>query len=153
MGQIIEQNTEIHVGKTSAPSLSTATGRDVYAPEVSGESPLPSLAGGGETPAHLASIADRARGYVEAASSANTRKAYAADWKHFSAWCRRSNLAPLPPHPPTVGLYITACASGTAERGAKANSVSTIERRLSSLSWNYAQRGLSLDARTGISPP
>jgi hypothetical protein len=38
-------------------------------------------------------------------------------------------------------LYITALASGTAERGAKANSVSTIERRLSSLSWNYAQRG------------
>lgn len=112
----------------------------------------PSLAGGGETPAHLASLADRARGYVQAASSANTRKAYAADWKHFSAWCRRSNLAPAP-HPQTIGLYITACASGTAERGAKANSVSTIERRLSSLSWNYAERGLSLDRRTGISPP
>lgn len=98
---------------------------------------------------HLASLADRARSYVEAASSANTRKAYASDWKHFSAWCRRSNLSPLPPHPQTVGLYITACASGstagTPSRGAKTNSVSTIERRLSSLSWNYAQRGLTLD--------
>lgn len=52
-----------------------------------------------------------------------------------------------PPHPQTVGLYITACASGTVDRSAKANSVSTIERRLSSLSWNYAQRGLSLDRR------
>jgi len=147
MAQIIEHNTKNHVEETSAPSLSTAAGRDVSAPEVSGASPLPSLAGGGETPAHLASLADRARGYVQAASSANTRKAYAADWKHFSAWCRRSNLAPLPPHPQTVGLYITACASGTVERGAKANSVSTIERRLSSLSWNYAQRGLSLDRK------
>jgi len=29
----------------------------------------------------------------------------------------------------------------------KANSVSTIERRLSSLSWNYAQRGLTLDRK------
>ncbi|CAH0342414.1 Tyrosine recombinase XerC [Rhizobium sp. CECT 9324] len=29
-------------------------------------------------------------------------------------------------------------------RGGKANSVSTIERRLSTLSWNYARRGLSL---------
>lgn len=103
MGQIIEQNTENHVKETSAPSLSTAAGHDVSAPEVSGASPLPSLAGVGETPAHLASLADRARGYVQAASSANTRKAYAADWKHFSAWCRRSNLAPLPPHPQTVG--------------------------------------------------
>ena len=151
MAQIIEQNTEIHVEETSAPPLNTASGGDISAPEVSGDSPLPSLASDNQTPAHLASLADRARSYVEAASSVNTRKAYAADWKHFSAWCRRSNLAPLPPHPPTVGLYITACASGsasgTAERGTKANSVSTVERRLSSLSWNYAQRGLSLDRR------
>ncbi|MCM2453341.1 tyrosine-type recombinase/integrase, partial [Agrobacterium vitis] len=66
---------------------------------------------------------------------------------HFSPLCRRSHLAPLPPAPQTVGLYITACASGSAERGAKANSVSTIERRLSSLSWNYAQRGLMLDRK------
>nr|WP_245292906.1 site-specific integrase [Pararhizobium arenae] len=98
-------------------------------------------------PAHLADLADRARGYVEAASSANTRKAYAADWKHFSAWCRRSGLSPLPPHPQTVGLYITACASGAAERGMKANAVTTIERRLSSLSWSFSQRGLTLDRK------
>jgi integrase len=147
MAQIIEQNTENHIEETSAPSLSTAAEHDVSVPQVSGDSALPSPAGEDKTPAHLASLADRARGYVEAANSANTRKAYAADWKHFSAWCRRSNLAPLPPHPQTVGLYITACASGTAERCAKANSVSTIERRLSSLSWNYAQRGLSLDRK------
>jgi integrase len=145
--QIIEQNTEIHVEETPAPSLSTASRGDISAPEMSGEGPLPSLAVQDQTLAHLASLADRARGYVEAASSANTRKAYAADWKHFSAWCRRSNLAPLPPHPQTVGLYITACASGTVDRSAKANSVSTIERRLSSLGWNYAQRGLSLDRK------
>jgi integrase len=151
MAQIIEQNSANHVEHTLAPSLSTASGGDVSAPEVSGDSPLPSLVGGDQTPAHLAGLADRARGYVEAASSANTRKAYASDWKHFTAWCRRSNLSPLPPHPQTVGLYITACASGsaigTAARGDKASSVSTIERRLSSLSWNYAQRGLALNRK------
>lgn len=147
MAQIIEQNTEIHVEDISAPSLSTGAGRDLSKAAVAGDVPLPSLVVEDQTPAQLAGLADRARGYVEAASSANTRKAYAADWKHFSAWCRRSNLAPLPPHPQTVGLYITACASGTAERGTKANSVSTIERRLSSLSWNYAQRGLTLDRK------
>ncbi len=59
-------------------------------------------------PGHLQYLTDRARGYVEAASSVNTRKAYASDWKHFSAWCRRSDLSPLPPHPQTVGLYIPA---------------------------------------------
>ncbi|MGK6315583.1 site-specific integrase [Neorhizobium sp. DT-125] len=111
------------------------------------EAPLPALQPASALPNHLQDLTDRARGYVEAASSANTRRAYASDWKHFSAWCRRSGLSPLPPHPQTVGLYITACASGTAERGMKANSVSTIERRLSSISWNYAQRGLSLDRK------
>ena len=98
-------------------------------------------------PAHLEALAGRARDYVEAASSANTRRAYASDWKHFCAWCRRQNLPPLPPDPQIVGLYITACASGAAAADRKPNSVSTIERRLSSLTWNYAQRGQPLDRK------
>lgn len=101
--------------------------------------------------AHLDALAGRAREYVEAASSANTRRAYASDWKHFCAWCRRQNLEVFPPNPQTVGLYITACASGsavgTATRDKKPNAVSTIERRLSSLSWNYSQRGQPLDRK------
>ncbi|WP_371260179.1 hypothetical protein [Shinella sp. SUS2] len=91
-------------------------------------------------PAQLQVLTERARGYVEAASSANTRRAYAADWKHSSAWCRRQNFSPLSSDPQVLGLYITACASGSAERGGKANSVPTIERHLAALSWNYAQR-------------
>lgn len=98
-------------------------------------------------PAKLEGLADKARAYVEAASSANTRRAYQSDWKHFSSWCRRQGLEAMPPDPKVVGLYITACASGTASGDRKANSVSTIERRLSSLSWNYSQRGLALDRR------
>ncbi len=110
------------------------------------EIPSPAPQPGSSLSGQLQDLTDRARSYVEAASSIKTRKAYASDWKHFSAWCRRSNLPP-PPHPQAVGLYITACASGTAERGMKANSVATIERRLSSISWNHAQRGLSLDRK------
>jgi integrase len=98
-------------------------------------------------PAHLDALADRARGYVEAASSANTRRAYAADWKHFTSWCRRQGVEMFPPDPQVVGLYITACASGKATGDKKPNSVSTIERRLSSLTWNYAQRGQALDRK------
>jgi len=98
-------------------------------------------------PAHLETLADHARKYVEAASSANTRRAYAADWKHFSAWARRQNLEVLPPDPQTVGLYITACASGKVTGDKKPNSVATIERRLSSLTWNYTQRGQPLDRK------
>ncbi len=113
-----------------------------------GPSPSPPVAQPATAlPTHLKDLTDRARGYVEAASSANTRKAYAADWKHFSAWCRRRNLTPLPPDPQVVGLYITALASGSVSPGAKPSSVSTIERRLAALSWNYAQRGQPLDRR------
>lgn len=46
-----------------------------------------------------------------------------------------------PPDPQVVGRYVTACASGATTADRKLNSVTTIERRLSSLSWNYAQRG------------
>lgn len=136
MGDIAGVNDAIPTHQVPELVLSSDTGL-----------PSPTPRSTPDLPAHLQDLADRARGYVDAASSANTRKAYASDWKHFSAWCRRSNLTPLPPHPQTVGLYVTACASGAAERRGKANSVSTIERRLSSLSWNYAQRGLILDRR------
>jgi integrase len=112
--------------------------------------PLPAVVAAAPTsaglPAHLEQLADRARDYVAAASSANTRRAYASDWKHFGAWCRRQNLSPLPPDPQIVGLYITACASGAAA-GGKPNSVATIERRLSALTWNYAQCGQPLDRK------
>ena len=111
-----------------------------------GPSPPPPVLDPRQTslPTHLEKLADRARDYVEAASSANTRRAYAADWKHFCAWCRRQSFDPSPPDPQTVGLYITAQASGT---GRDKKAVATIERRLSSLTWNYTQRGQSLDRK------
>jgi len=46
-----------------------------------------------------------------------------------------------------VGVYITACASGAAMAGGKANSAATIERRLSALAWHFAQRGEPLDRK------
>ncbi len=123
-------------------------------PKPSAEAPSPPLPAtdSGETqrlPGHLESLADRARGYVEAASSANTRRAYASDWKHFASWCRRHGFSLMPPDPQTVGLYITALASGSTAGTApeEKKSVSTIERRLSSLTWNYAQRGQPLDRK------
>lgn len=107
----------------------------------------PSPAPLGHQPPALRDLAERARGYAEAASSANTRKAYAADWKHFAGWCRREGLDALSPDPQTVGIYITACASGAKSVGGRKNAVSTIERRLSALVWAYTQRGVALDRR------
>lgn len=140
MDRIDDENADNHPPQSSAKPQDAAMADGKSATAVAASVP-PRL------PTHLQDLTDRARGYVEAASSVNTRKAYASDWKHFSAWCRRQNLAALPPDPEVVGLYITACASGTAERGGKPNTVSTIERRLAAIGWNCAQRGTKLDRK------
>lgn len=168
MAVFVEQKPKNRVARLSGPSHGTGDGDNVLAARLSAASQPPAAndlpdivdlvmemgraddedADGSSSPplpAHLERLADRARGYVEAASSANTRRAYATDWKHFCAWARRQNLEVFPPAPQVVGLYITACASGSASGGKK--SVATIERRLSSLTWNYAQRGQPLDRK------
>ena len=137
MRSLVEQNPENPTQAPSARSLDTAE------PVAVADDALP-LPASPALPDHLQGLAAQARGYVAAASSANTRKAYASDWKHFAAWCRRQGLSVLPPDPQVVGLYITACASGSGDdtpAPGKAMRVATIERRLSSLCWTYAQRG------------
>ncbi len=73
----------------------------------------------------------------------NTRRAYATDWSLFARWCRGAGLDPLPPRAETVALYLTRLATGSDR--APALSVPSIERRLSGLVWNYAERGMPLD--------
>jgi integrase len=137
--------------RTRAPvGISPATNGDVEAaenedPTASAEVLSPAPQSASILPAHLEALADRAREYVEAASSPNTRRAYDSDWKHFGAWCRRQGLDQQPPDPQIVGLYITACAAGAATSNRKPAAVSSIERRLSALSWHYRQLGERLD--------
>ncbi|MCA0964161.1 tyrosine-type recombinase/integrase [Salipiger bermudensis] len=94
---------------------------------------------------------DTARDYARAAASDNTLKAYAKDWAHFARWCRMKGAEPLPPSPETISLYLADLASGfgvsPSQSAARPLSVSTIDRRLSGLAWNYAQRGFSLDRK------
>ena len=87
-------------------------------------------------PAHLKRLADQARDYAKASSSANTQRAYASDWRHFEGWRRRTGVEPRP-DPQTIGLYLAACA--------EKSSVRTIERRLSAITWRFAQNGTPLD--------
>ena len=101
--------------------------------------------GGAALPAKLEPLVETARAYARAATSSNTNRAYAADWRHYCAWARRQSLPALPPDPQVLGLYIAACASGAA--GPKPCSVSTIERRLSALMWSFAQRGQTFDRK------
>lgn len=103
---------------------------------------LPSHVAGSGT---LDRLVDTAQNYARAAASDNTLKAYAKDWAHFSRWCRMKGASALPPSPELIGLYLADLAAPVDKTPAL--SVSTIERRLSGLSWNYAQRGLELDRR------
>ena len=102
-------------------------------------------------PAHVAGsgtldrLVDAAREYAKVSTAENTNKAYAADWKHFARWCRMKGTDPLPPSTEMVGLYLADLAAPTGPSPALL--VSTIDRRLSGLAWNYVQRGFSLDRK------
>ena len=82
---------------------------------------------------------ERARGYADEATAANTRRAYRADWRDFSAWCDRNHRAPLPALPETVAVYLAALAGH--------RKTSTIGRRLSAIA--QAHRTAGLDSPTG----
>ncbi len=102
-------------------------------------------------PAHVAGsgaldrLVETARDYARHAASDNTLRAYRADWTHFSRWCRMRGSEPLPPSAELVGLYLADLAAPAS--GSAALSVSTIDRRLSGLVWNAAQRGFPLDRK------
>ena len=103
---------------------------------------LPTFVAGSGT---LDRLVETARDYAKHAASENTLKAYTKDWAHFSRWCRMKGIDPLPPSPEMIGLYLADLAAPTGK--APALSVSTIDRRLSGLSWNYTQRGFNLDLK------
>jgi integrase len=88
---------------------------------------------------------ETARDYARQAASENTLKAYAKDWAAFARWCRMRGADPLPASPQLIGLYIADLAAPGGK--APALSVSSIERRLSGLTWGYAQRGDRLDRK------
>ena len=68
----------------------------------------------------LEEAADAARDYLRSSKSAATRRAYAADARHFQSWCDRHGLEALPAAPETVCAYLAAMARS----GLKASSIS-----------------------------
>ena len=78
----------------------------------------------------------------------NTNRAYAADWRDYLRWRARQGLDLKPlADPECVGLYLAALASGAKGAGGRPRTVGTIERRLSALVWNFAQRALPFDRK------
>ncbi|MBL8921736.1 MAG: site-specific integrase [Myxococcaceae bacterium] len=64
-------------------------------------------------------LIEAAKAFAASAKAKNTRKAYRADWRTFTAWCGKHDAAPLPAMPETVALYLTHRAT----TGAKASSI------------------------------
>jgi integrase len=93
-------------------------------------------------PTDLAAVATTAVELGKAAKSANTRRAYDADWRAFRAWCAENHLDPLPASPATVGLYVAAIGTGAGAR-----SPSTIERALAGIAHQHRMKGLACDRR------
>ncbi|MCA3446343.1 MAG: tyrosine-type recombinase/integrase [Rhodobacter sp.] len=128
--------------RSEPPEHSDPNERDKSVAPGDGALALPShIAGSGA----LDRLVETARDYARAAASENTLKAYAKDWTHFARWCRMRGANPLPPSPQLIGLYIADLAAPGGK--APALLVSSLERRLSGLTWGYAQRGERLDRK------
>lgn len=90
----------------------------------------------GELVDPLASV----RSYLAAEKSANTRRAYAADWAAFQTWCEALQLAVLPAEPMTVARYL----AHLADSGLKPSSIT---RAVSAI--RYAHRAAGYEPPTG----
>lgn len=86
-------------------------------------------------PAQLdqASPSAAAAGYAARSRAQNTKRAYTADWAHFSTWCAARGRTSLPATPTTVGDYLSWCADGDTASGQPALAVATLSRRLAAI--------------------
>lgn len=85
--------------------------------------------------APLTELAGRLAGYISRAKSVNTSRAYASDWRDFSAWCSGHGYPALPAAPEALALYVTDLA-GSAK-------TSTIARRISAIAQAHQLAGFS----------
>ncbi len=84
-------------------------------------------------------MAGEAQAYARQAKSANTQRAYRADWADFAGWCARHGLAALPAEPTTVALYLTDRA--------RTRKPATLARRLVAISQAHQAAGHAAPTR------
>lgn len=83
--------------------------------------------------AEFTELDEAVRENLTAAKARNTRRAYAADWEHFTTWCEGAGLPALPADPSTVARYLTAVSADYK--------VATLTRRLSGISVAHGYAG------------
>ncbi len=82
-------------------------------------------------PAEIALAA--ALAYAQGADAPETRRAYATDWRDFTAWCAKTGLDPLPAAPETIAAFLAAAAPRLA--------LATLRRRLAAIARAHRQAG------------
>lgn len=103
--------------------------------EVLASSTITRLPGSGSDPVFEVEEIATARRYADASRAASTQRAYASDWRRFSAWCFARQLETLPADPRVVAVFLAA----EAELGA---APLTIGRRLAAIGWMHRRAGL-----------
>src|SRR5579883_2797225 len=76
---------------------------------------------------------EQAKDYLRQSKAANTRRAYRADWGHFSAWCEARSRVALPAAPETLVCYLTELAA--------THKVSSLSRRVCAISQAHQAAG------------
>ena len=76
---------------------------------------------------------------IRSSKSANTIRAYKSDFNHFIDFCKKNNFKSLPADPKIVSFYITDLSS--------TSKVSTLKRRLASISVIHKLRGHYIDIK------
>ena len=84
-------------------------------------------------PAPGQAAVEAARGYAKLALAPATRRAYRADWAHFSDWCRAQRWKALPAAPEAVAAYLATLAT--------THTRSTIRRRLAAIGQAHRRAG------------
>lgn len=73
-------------------------------------------------------LSDRLAGLVNDSRSAQTRKAYAADWRRWEAWCRQQGVQALPGRPVDVAEYVAQYGASVEAGRTTPHAAATLQR-------------------------
>ncbi|MEV6324787.1 site-specific integrase [Nocardia sp. NPDC051787] len=88
--------------------------------------------------------------YLEASQSANTVRAYRADWVAWAAWCAAEGRQALPADALDVAVYLAAAADARRDTGGWAFSPATLERKSAAIAAVHAANGLPSPTRSDV---
>ena len=90
----------------------------------------------------LKSLHEETLNNLKSSKANNTLRAYKSDFKDFGAFCSRHGFDALPTEPKIVSLYLTHLS--------KTSKISTLRRRLVSISMIHKLKGHYLDTKHPI---